>query len=324
VAGETLDIGFLELAAQVAQLTGSHTVDADEWKTGNVMFKKDLLIPRLFIVAIATVLTQFFLVHINRPVAIDTRCIFQGIHCGGAMIGSAYQVLMLPLEVEVGILVMVEIGFLPTLHAVALLTFLTVAPFVLVILLMAGVTGFLRFLLKGSLQMAAIALHFFVLALDWKFGVLVVVEGLFFPFVAAVAFLALVPMATVMHIVYQVAAIAILWPVFVLPTGMTQLAVDLLVLADQLEVGVLVVIKGLLMPTFLVMALVTLFSQSAFVGIVVLVAVEAGRRGVPIRIAPAASRTQRVHKIRPHCRRGAPSLFGSLFSRTGSTSHVPQ
>jgi hypothetical protein len=130
--------------------------------------------------------------------------------------------------------------------------------------------------------MAAIALHFFVLALDWKFGVLVVVEGLFFPFVAAVAFLALVPMATVKHIVYQVAAIAILWPVFVLPTGMTQLAVDLLVLADQLEVGVLVVIKGLLMPTFLVMALVTLFSQSAFVGIVVLVAVEAGRRGVPV------------------------------------------
>jgi hypothetical protein len=282
VAGETLDIGFLELAAQVAQLTGSHTVDADEWKTGNVMFKKDLLIPRLFVMAIAAVLTQVLLMHIDRPVTVDTDCIFQGIHRGGAMTGAANQIRVLPLEGEVGIFVMIEIGLLPTLHIVALLTFLAVAPFMLVILFMAGITGFLRFLLKGSLDMAAIALHCFVLALEWKFGVLVVVEDQFFPFVAAMTFLALVSMAPVMHVVDQVAAIAILWSVFVMLIGMTQLTVGLLMLADQFEVGVLVVIKVLLMPTLLAMALVALFSQFAPVRIVGLVAVEADRRGIPV------------------------------------------
>ncbi len=71
VTGETFDIRLLKLSAQVARLASGHTVDADEWKTGNVVFEEDPLIPSVFIVAITAVLPLLGLVHINRPVAVD-------------------------------------------------------------------------------------------------------------------------------------------------------------------------------------------------------------------------------------------------------------
>lgn len=82
VTGETLNIRFLELGAQMARFTSGHPMDANERKTGNVVLEKDPLVPGVFIVAIATVLPQVALMYIGCPMTVDAGDIAQRIHGG--------------------------------------------------------------------------------------------------------------------------------------------------------------------------------------------------------------------------------------------------
>jgi hypothetical protein len=165
VAGEALDIRFMKLAAQVASFTGGHTVDTDERKTGDVVLEKDPLIPRVFIVAIAAVLSQLLLMHIDCPMTVDTGGVFKGIYHGGAMAGAADQFLVLPLENKVGVLIVVEVALLPTFNTVAILALFTVSAFVFIVFFMASETGLLQLFRKRPLCMTGIALRLLVLSL---------------------------------------------------------------------------------------------------------------------------------------------------------------
>ncbi len=190
------------------------------------------------------------------------------------MAGTANQLFVLPLELELGVLAMVEIGFLPALHVVAVLALLTTAAFVFVVFLVTGKTGLLEFFLVGALLVASVALYFLVPSFDGKFRVLAVIKNQLLPFLTAVTLLALGIVAPVMDSIEQVTAVALLGRILVVFIGVAKFAVDVLVLADQLPLSIVVMIEGLFAPALLVMALVALLTQLSLVRVIGLMTIE--------------------------------------------------
>ena len=74
---------------------------------------------------------------------------------------------------------MIEDDRFPVARPVAGLAFVSVRPFMFVVLLVTGIT-IRRSVLKGRRQVALLALHLDVLAQQWETG-LVVIEGRLFP-----------------------------------------------------------------------------------------------------------------------------------------------
>ena len=266
----------------MAGLTGGNAMNADQRKAGDVVLKEDPLIPGVFIVAITTVFPQFLFVHVDCLVTVIAGDIFQGIHSRSAMAGGADQILMLSPEGERSVFVMVETGLPPALHVMALLTLLTITPLVLVILFVTGKTALLQLLGEWPLGMTGIALDRLMSPFQRKLGVFAVIKNQLFPIMTVVTLFALLFIASVVHVVDQVTAITILRRILVMLIGVAELTVDLLVTTDQLVFGVIIVIKGLLTPTLLVMALVALFAQLAIVSIISFVTFEADTRGITI------------------------------------------
>ena len=272
----------MKLTADMARLASGNAVDADQRKTGDIVFKEDSLIPGIFIVAIATVLPQLLFVDVHCLMAVITGDIFQGVHRRSAMTGGADQILMLPPKRERGVFVMIETGLFPALHVMALLALLTVASLMLVILFMASKTALLQLLGEWTLGMTGIALDRFMSPFEGKFGVFVMVKNQLFPVMTIVALFAFLLIASVVHVIDEVTAIAILWRILVVFIGVAEFAVDLLVPSDQLVFSVFVVVKGLLSPTLLVVALIALFAQLSLMSVIALVTFEADSRGIAV------------------------------------------
>ena len=185
---------------------------------------------------------------------------------------------MLALERKVGVLLMIEISFLPAFGIVALLAVVAIAALVFVIFFMAGDAILLGFLSIGSFAVAGITGRVPVPANQLEFSIPAVIKTQLFPFVAGMALVTLVTVFAVMDIIDQMAGAAFFGCVLVYLSCMAELARHLFMTADQLIFRILVVIKLLLFPVLLVMAFVTLFSQRLTVRIIGLMAVETARR----------------------------------------------
>jgi hypothetical protein len=138
VTGEAGGIRLLKFSTEMAGFASSNTVYSNEGKPCNVMLEKELYIPTAFIVTIATILTQFILVHIKRPVTGDTYSLFQTVHRHATMTGATYQILVFALERKLGVLSMIELHLGPAFRIVAILALFTIAPFVHIIFFMTG------------------------------------------------------------------------------------------------------------------------------------------------------------------------------------------
>ena len=224
--------------------------------------------------AIGTVLALLSLMHIHRPMTVDAGDIRQCIHGCGTMAGVADEILVQPLERKLSVLLMIEFDLFPTLHTVTILTLLAVSPLMLVVLFMTGETVFRKLLFIGTGGMAGIALDCLMPPLQGKFRILAMIEGQFFPLMAAMALFTLVVIVAIVYVVDEMAAVALFWRILVVLVGMAKFAVNLLVLADQLPFGILVVIKSLFPPVLLGVAFVALFTELALMSVIRLVAVE--------------------------------------------------
>lgn len=137
VAGETGDIGLLILRVQMTGFTGCDAMNADQGKTGDIVFEKDLLVPAVFVMAIAAVLALLAFMDIDRAMTGKALGVLEVIHCHSAMAGMAYQIPVLALQCKLGVLLMIEFHLFPILGTVTLLAFLTVSAFVFIVLLVA-------------------------------------------------------------------------------------------------------------------------------------------------------------------------------------------
>ena len=120
--------------------------------------------------------------------------------------------------------------------------------------------------------MAGIALDHLVPPLKGKFRILAMIEDKLFPLVAAMTLLALGVITAIVHIVDQVAAITFLGRILIVLVGMAEFAIDLAMLADELPLGIFVVIESHRIPFFFIVTVFTFFTVAAAVKIVGLVA----------------------------------------------------
>jgi hypothetical protein len=129
-------IRLLKFSTEMAGFTSGNTMYSDQGKACNVMFEEELDIPALFIVTISTILTQLILVHIHRPVTVNTVRLFQIIHLHCAMASAADQVLVFAVEWKLGVLSMIKLHPGPILSTMTILTLLPIAPLVHIIFFM--------------------------------------------------------------------------------------------------------------------------------------------------------------------------------------------
>jgi hypothetical protein len=113
------------------------------------------------------------------------------------------------LEWKLGVLVMIEPGLEPTAFIMALLALFAAASLMYIVQFMAAVTasvllGF-RFRPFGVVVagMALVATNLLVFSLETEFGVFVVVEFDFVPFLFAVTVLALLPETILVNVFYR-------------------------------------------------------------------------------------------------------------------------
>ena len=125
---------------------------------------------------------------------------------------------------------------------------------------------------KGC-SMAIQTTHFFVSAINLKLGASIMIEIPNFPIPRIVAILAERAKLFFMHIVFLMARKAVRLSLFKFASQMTFLALHWPVLAQQWELG-LVMIKVFYFPRSLGMTIFTLLTFSAFMHIIALMAVE--------------------------------------------------
>lgn len=193
---------------------------ADQGESGQIVLEENSHVPATFVMAIGAVLALLPLMHIDRPMTVDTGDIRQGVHGRGTMAGVADEIFVHPIERKLGVLLMIEFDLFPTLYIVAIMTFLAVAAFMLIVLFVAGETALREFLLIGSGGVAGIALDRFMASFQREFRVLAMIEDQFFPLMAAVALFTLGVITAVMHVIDEMAAVALFGRVFVVLVGM--------------------------------------------------------------------------------------------------------
>ena len=128
-----------------------------EGELRQVMIKNNLLGPALLIVALAAFLTFLTGVHIVQAMAIHTIGWRLVIEQASLMAGTTSKILMLALQFKTGILVMIKADFLPLFLCVTLTTTFAILPVVRIILLVAGITNRLGFILENISLMTVLA-----------------------------------------------------------------------------------------------------------------------------------------------------------------------
>ena len=115
---------------------------------------------------------------------------------------------MAPQQLVFGVTIMIKLHRLPLVWRMTSVTLLPVTPPVCVIQAMATNAG-LRCLFIAITRVTQLAIHFFVFANEWEFGVFVMIEAGFFPTCLHMALLALTTQLSFVNIFFLMAAITI-------------------------------------------------------------------------------------------------------------------
>jgi hypothetical protein len=130
--------------------------------------------------------------------------------------------------------------------------------------------------------MTGVTGHILMTAIQRKTGVQAVIELQFLPIFRAMTFRAYISVAAVVGIIDEVASDTSVGRIFVMFIGMTQLAVEITMLAGQWIVGVQIMIEILLLPPLLIVALSAILTQLSIMRIIGFVTVETDGRGLAV------------------------------------------
>lgn len=122
--------------------------------------------------------------------------------------------------------------------------------------------------------MTSIAGNILVPAQQRKLGIGPVIEDQLLPLFGAVALGAHLAIASIVRIIDQMAADTLFRRVLIVIVRVTQLAVQIPVLARERVFRIEIMVEGLLAPALLVMAGITLLTKLSLVGIIGFVAIE--------------------------------------------------
>jgi len=186
------------------------------------MLKSHLRPPAALTVAGITFLSLLTLVHIIQGVAaytIHSQLLLVNILL--FMTCRAFCLAVLAAQPELGITVVIKFNPVPGLFTVAVLALLSETTSVLVIMLVAGITIHFNLDLVGILLMAGLAGYITMASPQWKLGVLVMVEVKFLPALRSMAFLAILTIGALVHIIQFVAGITLRRCLLITIVGMT-------------------------------------------------------------------------------------------------------
>lgn len=183
------------------------------------------------------------------------------------MAGCTFDLLVQAPQGIRGVPIMVEGLSLPVPFCMTGVATRSESSFMRVVFAMAGDAGPWSLEFCDGLEVARFACGLFVSAFQAVFGVPVMVEGCSFP-----AFIGMAPGASgakhpAMIVVFFMTRITGPWSVFEALLGVTRLTFDRGMLASQRETGC-AVIEGDRLPTFVAMAIRTVFSQLALMDVI--------------------------------------------------------
>jgi len=215
----------------MALLAGHRRVQTDEGKAGYVMVEYHAFVPFLLIVAAGTLFALLALVNIVILMAGKTSITLLFFVHVAAMAVLAGDVLVRTLQWKFGVLVVGESSTTPFAAVMTVLAFAAVAPGVLVIVPVTLIAGGAQLDTVQFSGMANIAPNTGVGAGQLEFGIPVVIEDEFFPFLLVVALPALLAIASRVDVIDAVARHAFCRHILITLIGMAAVARSFLVLA---------------------------------------------------------------------------------------------
>ncbi len=165
----------------------------------------------------------------------------------------------------------------PAIFSVTLSAQFPKLAFMWVIVTVAPAALHREFLFEKITYMTPIAFRLLVFAAQGKLRILVVIETNSFPFLGRMAFFAFFSTRALMNILQAVAADAGRWYILIPLCRMAGFARNLLMLSVKREFGLVMVERFCGFPAILAMARFAFLSQSALMGLIILVAFNASR-----------------------------------------------
>jgi hypothetical protein len=272
VTVDTAATGLVVVLVDMAAGAGQTGMQAQQGKAAHAVIKAHFF-PACLPVALVALLPLGAAMRVVIGMTAVAACGAFQVNGAAKMTGLAGQLGVLAAEGEFGVHVVVEAHICPALVIMAILALGTVAAAVYVIAAVTTIAGVADNLFHIRIRVTTLAAQLGVGAQQVEIGILVVVEVHAGPFRIIVTKRAILSALSAVHVVQAVTVVALLGCVLEALRRVAGCATGLQVLPAQGKIRA-VVIKCLLGPAGVVVAVATGFTKGAAVDVVILVTVD--------------------------------------------------